>query len=369
VSTGPIEDLVFRMRRRAYRASRMVSTLLGRQKTVYVWDRVPYYEAMWRAAAEHLDLELVPLSKTVWEVRGEGRTLSRINNCYVELDDPVTLYIAADKALTYRLLERAELPVPAHATFTRSSLDVLRAFVGEHPGPFVVKPSSGTGSGIGVTTHLTSYRACARAAALASLHCRDILVEQFVPGEVYRLLFIGGEFMSAVCRRGLRVTGDGHRSLGELLAMQHGEQVGRGAAGDRDFVVTTAAQGLSVQSVPAAGETVLVKSVASTYRDVVEIRTVYTHDVTEEVGQPLIDEARRAALALRSDFCGVDVITMDGTVSLCEGKGVVGEINTTPGLHHHYGLEGPARSEPMAETVLRFILARESGSARERRPS
>jgi cyanophycin synthetase len=293
--------------------------------------------------------------------------VTRVNKWLVELDDPVTLNVAGDKSVTYALLQRAGLPTPAYRTFSPSDLGALRSFVDAHPGPYVVKPSSGTGSGLGVTTHIESYRECVKAAALASLYDTDVIVERFVPGEVYRLLFVGGKFVSAVCRRGLRVTGDGTRTLQDLLADEYARrpEIGRFPGWDRDhdLRVTTSMQGLSSTTVPREGERVLVKSVGESYRSVVEVRTIYTHDVTGEIGEPLIEEGRRAAEAVRSDFCGVDFITMDPTVPLREGGGVIGEINTTPGLHHHYRLEGPDPEEPAADVVLRFLEERWRGAS------
>jgi D-alanine-D-alanine ligase-like ATP-grasp enzyme len=83
---------------------------------------------------------------------------------------------------------------------------------------------------------------------------------------------------------------------------------------------------------------------------------VYTHDATEVVSKSLIEEARAASSALRSAFCGVDVITTDATRSLRDAAGVIGEVNTTPGLHHHYMLSGTANGDKVVDAVLAAVF-------------
>ena len=355
------QNVGMRTRRAMLRLVKVFERLLGRQKTLYVWDRVPFYRDMWQQAAGRHGLELSSLGDEIWELCRDGHCVSRINNCYVELDDPVTLHVAGDKEATFRLLERAGLPVAPHAVFTLDETDRLRDFMASCGGPYVVKPASGTGSGLGVSTHLYSQRDCMTAAALASLYDSRIIVEKFIPGEVYRFLFIGGVFTSAVCRRGVRVTGDGVNSFEQLVRR---ELESRGIGGfreldrDIDLKATMVAQGLSLSDVPAPGTVSLVKSVAQKYSDNQEVRTIYTDDVTTEVGSRLIADARNACVALRSDFCGVDLITTDPSRPLAESAGVIGEINTTPGLHHHYSLRGSSGGDHVVDAVMALLIRR-----------
>lgn len=359
----PATELYVRARRRFEQMVKTANHILGRKKNTYVWDRVPFYRDMWQQAAGRHSLEFVTLDDDVWELQRNGACVARINNCYVELDDPVTLYVAGHKPLTYKLLEAAGLPVPAYAVFTLESLDTLRKFFRGHTGPFVIKPASGTGSGIGVSTHLYSWRQCLHAAALASLYGRQLVVERFVPGEVHRLLFVNGEFVNAVCRCGVRVVGDGHSSLEQLTKVEFAKHSEFGAYpgwdADLDLRATTLTQGLAADTVPSSGQKVLIKSVAAAYVDNLEVRTVYTHDVTRSVSDELIEETRTACRAVRSDFCGVDVITTDATRSLRAVGGVIGEVNTTPGLHHHYMLSGAAKGDDVVDAVLGLVVGAE----------
>ena len=52
---------------------------------------------------------------------------------------------------------------------------------------------------------------------------------------------------------------------------------------------------------------------------------------------------RRVVRAVGSSFAGVDVVTVDPTRPLRDSGGVFLEINTTPGIHHHYLSEDDRR--------------------------
>ena len=349
------EKMYIQQRRLIEKIRKSAARYLGRSKTIYVWDRTPYYREMWKKAAQRRNMQFVELANDIWELRdNNGKCFTRINNCYVELDNPVTLHIAGHKAVTYALLSDAGLPVPANLSFTLDSLDKLAEFVRNQPGPLVVKPASNTGSGLGITTHLNTYRGCVKAAALASLYGPELLVEQFVAGEVYRLLFVGAEFVSGVRRNGLRIDGDGKSTLSELIRAVNPDLVANWR-NDLDLQTTTRLQGFDESTVLAAGQNVLVKSAPDTYEDNIEIRTVYTEDVTSELCSDIIEEARQAARVLRSELCGIDLILLDPKRSLRDGNGIIGEVNTTPGMHHHYNLPGYDPQNDAADVVLEHI--------------
>ena len=349
-----MERVLVRLAMFWHRVWRRVRHALGLVKTVYVQDRVPYFFELWRSAAADLKWQFTALSRSVWEIRDGGELVSRISNFVVQLDDPVTLDIAGDKLLTYKLLREAGLTIPPYASFDLASLGELRRFTERESGPFVVKPARNTSSGLGVTTGLRRHGECLYASALALTYCDEALVERQIPGESYRLLFLGGRMICASRRAGLRVTGDGASTIGELI--------GRGAGGrhaDTDVRSTLAAQRLTLQTVLPKGSTVLVRSAgASVGGGSSEVRTIYTEDVTGLVCSSIVEQGRRASVALGSEFCGVDVITTDPTIPLAESGGAINEVNTTPGLHHHYGLGAEASREPLACTVLRYVSAK-----------
>jgi D-alanine-D-alanine ligase-like ATP-grasp enzyme len=347
--------------RNVARIRKIIEDKIDWSSEVYVDQRVPEYREMWQAVARELGAGFIALTDDLWELELKGQR-TRVLNYKLEFDDPVTLEMAGMKPLMYRLMKENGLQVPEHLIFRLESLEAAEQFLRQHQKGCVVKPARGTSSGKGVTTHIRTVKQLRRAAILASLYCRDLIIETLVPGESYRLLVLNGEVVHAVRRGGLKLRGDGTATVMELI---HQENTRRKESGDQgsldiddDCHFTLGYQNLSLQSVPATNEVFLVKTVNSS-RKRVEVRTIYSETVTEILCPSLRRDAERAAGILRSDFLGVDVITMDPTVSLEKSGGVISEVNTTPGLHHHYQ-RGTERFPRAAVEAIALLLERKA---------
>ena len=315
-----------------------------------------FYRQMWQGAANEIGAAMTDLADGFWRVR-RGSQSTLIHNYIVQIDDPVTLNLAGDKVLCHRLLADEGIRVPDYAAFALPTIDRAASFIAKLPGAsFVVKPASGTSGARGVTTHVTTVGECRRAAALASLYGSQLLIERWIPGESYRLLFLDGEMIHASRRRGLRVVGDGRSTVAELLRLAGISPDAAGRAGRLDVDLTLAAQALTRRSIVAADRSVLAQSTRAPLADNVEIRTVFDEEATALIGRHLRDEAAHAVRIIGSRFAGVDVITLDPSRPLHETGGAVNEINTTPGLHHHYGLEGTGSQTSPAVRVLTRLL-------------
>jgi cyanophycin synthetase len=324
-------------------------------------ERARFYRDAWDDAARFLGASAEPLEGDLLELRrGDARVRVRMN--YTPLDDPMTLRVAGDKALTARLLREAGVPTVRQVACPARELEpargLLRALGGR---PVVVKPASGTGAGDGVTTGVRSERALGLAAAFAAAHGPRVCVEEQVEGVELRLLFLDGELLDAVRRGAPCVVGDGRATVRTLVARANEARVDGGyrvaqtlLTLDRDAQATLAAQDLSLDSVPAAGRRVRVKTVVN------ESAAAENWAVTRGLAPGLVDAGARAAAAVGARLAGVDLITPDPGRSLEDAGGVVLEVNTTPGFYLHYHRRG--RPCPVARTVLATLLAeRERG--------
>ena len=338
--------------------------LLGDDVLLDMSSLIPFYKNIWREACTKIAADFSEITDGIWKVsRNERMTL--IHNYKVQIDDPVVLNIAGNKALCYRLLSEHDMPVPPYETFTIHSIGKAKEFMEKHKGSlFVVKPSQGTSGARGITTHVRSLRECTHAAALASLYGKEILIERLIPGESYRLLILDGRMIHAVRRRGMHVTGNGFSTVCQLVEEENRLRQKQNLPCidiDRDLEATLKVQGFSGQSILGEGQTILVKSYPSRQQKTSEYRTVFNEDVSESVCRGLQDEAVRAASIIQSRFAGVDIITLDLTVPLGESGGVINEINTTPGLHHHFNLTNGTGCLPAAD-VLNYLLRRNQRS-------
>lgn len=117
------------------------------------------------------------------------------------------------------------------------------------------------------------------------------------------------------------------------------------------------AQRVTLDSVPSAGANVVLMGSPTKLGRQTELRTIYDEPITDLVHPHIAETMGKVVSALGSRFAGVDVITTDPSVPLCESGGAFLELNTTPGIHHHYQTEADHRSHPVAVAVLESLLA------------
>ena len=314
------------------------------------------YERIWNRASEELGAECVPLGRDFLEIR-LGGAITRVRRSTTMLDDAVTLGLAGDKEIGQGLLAANGLAVPESVTL--ESLDVAPALelLGRSPAGCAVKPAAGSGAGRGVTCGMRTPQELALAVRRAAGFGSRILIEPMVPGDDYRLLFLDGELLDVVRRERPAVTGDGRSSVGRLMLRENERRIAaKGKAGssllrlDLDCLFTLRHAGLTLQSVPHSGAHVTVKTVAN------DNGAHENTTVRDGLAPELVREAAAGAAALGVRLAGVDVITPDVTRPLAEVGGAINEVNTTPGLHHHYEVADGANATPVAVPILRALL-------------
>jgi cyanophycin synthetase len=218
-----------------------------------------------------------------------------------------------------------------------------------------VKPANGTGGGSGVTCGVRTEDDLARAWAAATAWDDEVMVEETVAGDEYRLLFLDGELVDVVRRRRPTLTGDGRSSVLDLLVEENrrrieagDNEVARLLRLDLDALLALRAAGYSVAAVPERGAVVAAKG------------TVGENARADNEGgcvlDPSIVTAASAAVdAARLRLAGVDLVTPDRNQRLEATGGAILEVNGTPGFHYHYEVAGEP-AVPVATAVLERLL-------------
>ncbi len=344
------------LRRLAYRAQfyldvpSLIQLLKFRQK------RQLYYQDLWRQAARNIGANFHDRDFGYAGISRDGRT-TMVKQSSVMLDDHLTLDLMGNKALVYSLMEEIGYSVPKHQRFTMANFAECEAFYRALGGPVVVKPTSGTGGGRGVTTGITTLRALRKAARLAASFDDQLLVEEQLDGHSYRLLYLNGEFIDAVRRDPPVITGDGRRTIRQLVKIENTNRLGRDPVTalsplkiDRDCQNKLREIGLRPGSRLEAGQTIELK------RAINENDRERNHPIGAKVHRETIAAGARLVQALGVDFAGLDVICKDILKPLGASNGLISEINTTPGIHHHYLVADTGKSVPIAELVLEHIF-------------
>jgi len=249
----------------------------------------------------------------------------------------VTLEVAGNKPLVYRMLAQRQIPVPRHHVCRRDDLAAARRAVAALGGPCVIKPAVASSAGAGITTGVMHGQGLALPMARAGAYSRDVIVEDQVGGGNYRLLYLDGELIDAVLRRPPAIHGDGRSTVRQLIVSENARRASTGAEAaqslvriDRDVQNTLHAHGYHLGSIPASGAAVQIKTIVN------DNRREENDGAADTLCQSIVACGSAAAEALGVRLAGVDVITKDPSVPLSDSGGVILEVNTTPGFYYHY---------------------------------
>ena len=336
--------------------------------------RKVFYGDLWRKTSQNIGAEFHKWQFGYSRISRDGMT-TVVEKSSVMLDDHLTLDIMGNKVLTYSLFSEKGFHVPDFCSYTMRSFSKAKTFLERHGGPLVVKPTSGSGGGLGVTTGITSIKALKRASRLASRFDTDLLVEEQLAGDSYRLLYLDGRFIDAVRRDPPTITGDGQHTIRQLIRLENVRRLKQRPISalsplrvDRDCINKLQSMGLTPGSRLEKGRTIVVKQAVN------ENCASRNHSVKDQVHPEIIALGSRLVKDLGVRVAGLDLLCNDITMPLSESNGIFNEVNTTPGIHHHYLVSDSAKRVPVAELVLEhmfinrkgvMVLGRDSGLPRQ----
>jgi len=263
---------------------------------------------------------------------GYGRRQRRIWTAETDRTSAIAEGISSDKDLTKRLLASCGVPVP-EGREVDSPADAWEA--AQDIGlPVVVKPSDGN-HGRGVFTDLATQMEIEKAFPLAAEEGSSVMVERFIRGQEHRVLVVGGKVVAATRGDTASVVGDGQSTITALIAEQINSDPRRGESEDfplepvrlvpgASAMLELERQGLGPDSIPAAGQEVLVIRHGN-----------MAFDVTDDVHPGVASDCALAARIVGLDVCGIDLVAQDISRPLAEQGGAIVEVNAGPSLLMH----------------------------------
>lgn len=286
-----------------------------------VYARIIIDEARRRGIA----VEIEDAEAGIFTLTNGARTV-RCRESLSDLTTAVAMSRCDDKALTRRLLARAELSVPDQAD-VNSPEDAV-AFLERHR-RIVIKPARGE-QGRGVFVDLRRRSEVLVAYETAHRLGDHVVAEEFVAGEDLRIIVIDGEVVAAAVRRPATIIGDGTHTVIELIEKQSRRRAA--ATGGESRIPLDAetercvrAAGFGFTDVLPAGEALSVRKTANLHTG----GTI--HDVTEHLHPVLADAAIRAAAVLHMPLVGLDFIVRAPD----QPHYRIIEANERPGLANH----------------------------------
>ena len=271
---------------------------------------------------------------------GYGASQRRIWTAETDLTSAIGESIAHDKDLTKSLLASCGVPVP-EGQIVDSAEDAWDA--AQDIGlPVVVKPTDAN-HGRGVSLDLNTREEIEAAFKVAEPEGSEVMVERYVRGQEHRLLVVGGRVVAAARGEVAQITGDGQRTVNQLIDSQLNTDPRRGlgedfplsqidTATDGAIVLDLQRQGLTPDAIPAAGRVVLVQRNGNV-----------SIDCTDEIHPEVDYIVSLAARVVGLDIAGIDVVAQDISRPLHSQGGAIVEVNAGPGLLMHLK---PAQGAP-----------------------
>jgi cyanophycin synthetase len=285
-------------------------------------------------AAEDRGIPWLRLNEQSLVQLGHGKFQQRIQATVTGRTSFIAVELAQDKEETNKILANIGLPVPRQE-LVRSAERAVRA-AERLGGPVVTKPYDGN-HGRGISINLTTPDEVRAGFDKAAEHSRSVIVETFLQGDDHRLLVVGGQLIAATRRTPGQVVGDGESTVRALVdtvnrdprrGIGH-EKVMTRIELDAQADLMLARQGLTVDSVPAAGQIVPLRSTAN-------LSTGGTAtDVTDIIHPDNREMAERAVTAIGLDVGGVDFLCPDIAESWRSVGGGICEVNAAPGFRMH----------------------------------
>ena len=265
---------------------------------------------------------------------GQGVHQRRIQATMMDNTSALGVEIADDKESTKKLLSSMGIPIPEGLS-VETVEEALQA-ADEIGYPVVVKPLVGN-HGRGITVNITNREELKLAFEIADKICETSLVEKYLEGFDYRILVIDGKFVAAALREPAYVIGNGTSSIGDLID-EINKDPDRGIGHEKsltrikiDYMTERllAVRKLSLNSIPADGEKIYIKSTANISAGGTAL------DVTETVHPLNRLMAERISRIVGLNVIGIDLIADTLAKPLQrESSGVV-EVNAAPGFRMH----------------------------------
>jgi len=265
---------------------------------------------------------------------GQGKYQQRIQATVTGRTSHIAVELACDKEETNKILSAQGLPVPQQHLV--QSADAAWRAARRLDGPVVVKPYNGN-HGRGITINVRTEDEVRAGFDAAQQHSRSVLVETYMEGDDHRLLVVNGELIAATKRTPGHVVGNGTATVAALVEVVNSdprrgvghEKVLTRIKLDREAELMLERKGYTVDSVPAEGEVVYLRSTAN-------LSTGGTAtDVTDIIHPDNRAMAERAVRAIGLDVGGVDFLSPNIAESYKRTGGGICEVNAAPGFRMH----------------------------------
>lgn len=261
--------------------------------------------------------------------------------------------ICDDKDLTKQYLAKGNVPIPQGKMFDPTASDEEIVKYGLSLGfPIVVKPTDGN-AGKGVFANIRDEKSLREIVPHVrnDLNFSNIIVENYVSGEEFRIIVIEDKVLGAMNRRPAFVTGDGVHTIRELIYQKNKERkinphlTSRMIKIDKEIKDLLKSNDYQLSSIPDDNKVVYLRQKSN----------LSAGGEAEDVTEQLTPELKRIAIDVGKAIPGLPHYGVDMIVSNDRSSGVILEVNSRPGLGGHLF---PGKGEPrdFAKAIIDYYF-------------
>uniref|UniRef100_A0A6C0CZ08 ATP-grasp domain-containing protein n=1 Tax=viral metagenome TaxID=1070528 RepID=A0A6C0CZ08_9ZZZZ len=286
--------------------------------------------------AKQQGIQVTRLNKDNFIVLGNGVSQKRIMATVTSNTLQIGVDIVQNKQLTKQLLSKLGIPVPRGRILHHKddAWSIMNYMKNNGIVRFVIKPSD-SHQGKGITINPVSRTEIERAISFANTFSKNIMVEELIEGNDYRVLVIHGKIVAIAKRTPPLVIGDGQSTIFQLLERLNQDPLRKK---NHDGMLTIVKEDIyvlqkqgfqSVKDIPSLHQKVLLRqesnlSMGGTSTD------EFIHNIHPQNKQYIELAVRMVGL----DVAGVDIVSNDLSIPL-KIQGAITEINAAPGLRMH----------------------------------
>ncbi len=265
---------------------------------------------------------------------GTGKYRKIIRATITEDTSLIAVETADNKFLTNSLLSDAGIPVPEQLLTDQE--EVALSFHEKVKKPIVIKPLTGF-QGEGVNIGMETPEQITNAFQWAQNFDDQIIVQEDIPGNTYRILIIDFKFVAATQLLPPFIIGNDKNTIQELIN-ELNKDIRRefGDKGilsiidiDDDTKKILELSGYDASSIAKAGEKIFLKNTGNMRLGASSI------DVTEVIDGSYIFIAERISKLLNLNICGIDIISPDISKPIHEANAKIIEVNAAPDFRMH----------------------------------
>lgn len=255
------------------------------------------------------------------------------------------VYGCRNKALTRALLSYAGVRISKGAAIMPTdSMEYRQEVFDSLNKPLVVKPAEGT-HGKGVKLNITSFEDFNTWIDYLFKDADDLgepisvaaVIEEMRHGQEYRVITTPEKVLAVMCRQPASVMGNGKNTIKELIDIKNTDPIRNISHDlyphisiDEDMMAILKEQNLTVDSVPAENDTVILRKVSNIMAGGDAV------DMTDKIHPSVKEFALKAIQALPGmKMIGLDFMTTDITADQATQEHGVVEINSAPEYAMH----------------------------------